>query len=193
MMRLMIAALFMLFTPILYAANTVDVVEIANFYCQECYKADQYTNRIEEAVKSKGGRYDFVPVFLNYANAWSSRVYFSMPDEFKEKTRQAFFTAINVSGITMKTPESACVVIHDALSNYSVNECINRATSTIPNEHLANALTLLHHIYNKQDDVLLFPVFVIEKDNEIKATFSRREYEDVEVLVNEVVRYVTSL
>lgn len=183
----------MLFACPLHAMSVVDVVEIANFYCQECYRASQFTTQIEEAVKLKKGTYDFVPVFLNYSNAWSSRVYFSIPDELKNKASQAFFTAVNVNGITMKTPESACVVIHDAIANYSVNECIKRATSTLPNEHLANAQTLLHHIYNKQDDVLLFPIFVIEKDNEIKATFSRREYEDVDVLVSEVVRYVNSL
>lgn len=184
---------FLVISSSTYALNSVNVVEIANFYCQECYKANQFNKRIEDAVKERGGVFHFVPVLLNYSTGWPTRVYFSIPKEFEGKAKEAFFTAANVSGLTMKTPESACVVLHDAIPSYSVDACIKRAISTLPNERLARTLTLLKHIYNKPDDILLFPIYVVEKDNEVKATLSRQQYEEVEVLVNEVVRYVNSI
>lgn len=117
--------LILLFLSTSALAKGINVVEIANFYCAECFEANRITQRIEEAVVPSGGVFDFVPLFLDYPYVWPAKVYFSLPEnvQLQKKAKDALFKAANISGISMKSAESACIIVQDAVPSYSLSNC----------------------------------------------------------------------
>lgn len=175
------------------AKTPVNVVEIANFYCPECYQAYQYSSNIKDAIKQSNGQLDFVPIFFGKVSPWPAKIYLSVPEKYQAQAQKALFSAAILNGLPMKTAESACVEVNDLAPHYSVDQCVDKANSSIVASRLSKALMLLHKVYGDTKTPLLFPIFIVEQGGKIKTVLSRNEYGNVKLLVNEVVKHVKAL
>lgn len=186
---------FLIVTALLYQlsahASPVNVIEVANFYCPECYAAEQHIKPLRTDVVAKGGQFDFVPIFFGKVSPWPAKVYLSLPKSQASTARDALFQAAILNGLPMASAQSACTVVTLALKkSMSISACVEGAMGEQVGRRLKAVLTLLKHVYPSGHASLLFPLFIVMEDGQIRDVLSRHQYPEVAALIKEVQRAV---
>lgn len=88
--------------PSLASAGTGPViVEVANFQCPRCRSVNDHWERLDQAVRAKGGIIRFAPVAWESQSLWPDRVYYAARDLYPAAEwviRDAIFDGIQREG-----------------------------------------------------------------------------------------------
>ena len=187
MLRIPLLVLVVILTGVSHASPR-NVIEVANFYCPDCYAAEKQIAPLEKAVQAQGGVLDFVPIVYGRISPWPARVYLAMPARDGAPAKAALFTAAAVNGLPMASAQAACSVVLNRLSRpLSLEACVNLASSEVPKQRLQAVMTLLHHVYPNAQTPVLFPLFIVMQDGQVREVLSRHQYPQVATLVQEVI------
>jgi hypothetical protein len=172
-----LATMFFALTVNVTQAKAVTVVELSNFYCPHCYEMQQYHQVIDEEVKATGGSYLFSPIFYGDYPMWVAKAYYSdlsIIAGVNEAIRSVLFSSAVSAGLKLDTPESVCQVLSNQIKAINELDCVRRMNAPDGFVRLGKALRLLDYLIKDKylGEIVNFPVFVIEMDNQVQQVIS---------------------
>ncbi len=180
-------------TPSAWAeSKPVNVVEVASFYCGNCYAVKQQIMPLIRAVEKTGGLYHFVPVGLDADQNWSAMAYLGTPAEKTSGVAEALYKSVQDLGMNLDSAASACNAISNYMREYDPDTCLENALSDSTMTRQDNVFRLMDEIVENHRANFVFPLFLIQQDGEIKRVLSFGDYDNATQLLDEVARQVKS-
>ena len=181
--RILLIASALLTSSLCFAQT--GVVEVANFYCPHCYSAEKYTQDLRQTLEAKGDKFQFVPWFVDAKSEQAALIYLSANKPIQDKLRLGLFTAAN-AGADFSTGFKGCTSINMFMPEYKVKSCTDSLMNNKAIDVLKKTMTLLKVAYNGQLSNLVFPIFIVIKDNKVIGKISYADTSDLKSLINNV-------
>ena len=183
-----------------YAINTspVTVVEIGNFFCGHCYDMENHIQPIKKYLDKNGGDFEFAPIYYGKFSHYPAQIYMAKLNQLdivQDQIRKSLFLAANVLRMHLSSASSTCRIVSEQVKSVSLNYCLQALEEGRGMSRIANTEKLVSYLAKNKylGEVIEFPVFVIEQDNQIKSVMSAADTKNMNELANNVLENIRSL